>query len=227
MKYTHLLFDADNTLFDYDAAEANALRKTFEQFELPFEPSYAQTYRQINGKIWQDFEAGKITQVVLRTRRFALLLEAIGAQFDPHEFSVRYLRNLADGTELIDGAAELVAALDGRYRMLIVTNGLKEVQKRRLAQSAISQYFPVMIISEEVGASKPDPAVFDAVFARMGNPAKDKVLLIGDSLTSDIQGGNNYNIDVCWFNRYGQPRDPKFNIQYEIAHLSELLAILD
>ena len=122
---------------------------------------------------------------------------------------------------------EVVAALAGRYHMLIVTNGLQEVQKHRLAQSAIRHYFPEMIISEEVGASKPDPAVFDAVFARMGNPPKDQVLLIGDGLSSDIQGGNNYGIDVCWFNRYGHPADPKYKIQYEINRLTQLLAILE
>jgi len=227
MKYTQLLFDADNTLFDYDAAETHALRTTFAQFELPFEPSYTQIYRQINEKIWQDFEAGKISQKVLRPRRFALLFEAVGVQCDPHEFSVNYLRNLADGTELIDGAAEVVAALAGRYQMLIVTNGLKEVQTRRLAQSVLRPYFPAMIISEEVGASKPDPAFFDAVFAQLGNPPKNQVLLIGDGLSSDIQGGNNYHIDVCWFNRYGHPLDPALNVQYEIAQLSELLTILD
>ena len=226
MRYDWLLLDADGTLFDYDAAEAAALAKTFGQVGIEFEPAYIETYRQINAAIWREFEVGRISQERLRTRRFELLFEAAGVECDPQRFSTLYLKNLAGGTQLIEGAEEVVKALHGKVRLALITNGLKEVQRPRLAASAIARYFDAVLISEELGCAKPDRAIFDAAFERMGHPSKERVLIVGDSLTSDIKGGNDYGIDACWFNPDRKKPDPSIEIRYEIDRLDALLAIV-
>ena len=227
MKYTWLLFDADDTLFDYDKAEVAALQGTFDLLGLPYEEPYARVYRQINGDIWLDFEKGRISQQRLRTKRFELLFDAFHIECDPSEFSVRYLENLASHADLVDGAEELVRELHGRAGLLLITNGLADVQRARFARSTVLPYFADVVISEEVGAAKPDPKIFDVAFSKMGLPRRDEVLIVGDSLTSDIRGGNLYGIDTCWFNPGRRPRDPGVEIRYEIGELGELLGILD
>ena len=227
MKYSWLLFDADGTLFDYDRAEAYALKNTFEALALGFAADYTRIYRQINAEIWQDFEAGKITQERLRTRRFELLFDAMEVDSDPGEFSRRYLANLALGADLIEGAEDVLKALHGRVGLLLITNGLADVQRPRFAMSTIGHYFSDVVISEEVGAAKPDPAIFDVAFAKMDAPKKADVLIVGDSLTSDIRGGLNYGIDTCWFNPEGKSNGSGVVAHYEVSELKGLLPLLE
>jgi 2-haloacid dehalogenase len=224
--YTWLLFDADGTLFDYDKAEKSALANTFEQVGYSFKPQYLPEYRKVNGQIWLDFEQGKITQELLKTRRFELLSEAIDIPYDPRDFSVKYLKNLAKGTYLVDGAEEIVKTLHEKFDLAIITNGLTRVQRPRFKKSAIYPYIKEIIISEEIGAAKPDTEIFDIAFERMNHPMKEEVLIIGDSLTSDIQGGNNYGIDTCWFNPKRKTNDQMITSTFEIQELSELFDIL-
>lgn len=227
MKYNWLLFDADGTLFDYDKAEATALDKTFEQIDHRFEAGYAEVYRRINKQMWLEFERGKISPELLRIRRFELFFETVKVESDPEIFSERYLQNLADGSDLIEGVEETVRSLYGKVGLLIITNGLKDVQRPRLAKSAIGDCFSDIVISEEVGAAKPDRRIFDIAFSRMNNPRKEDVLIIGDSLTSDIKGGHDYGIDTCWFNPGQSSCHLDVGIQYEINRVSELLSIVD
>jgi len=227
MKYKWLLFDADGTLFDYNKAEAFALQNTFVQIGRPFKMQYLTKYRDINHQIWLDFEQGQIDQVTLRTRRFDLLFEAVGFQYDSQDFSARYLVNLGSATHLMDGAENLAESLSKECNLAIITNGLADVQKPRFANSAIHQYLKTIIISEEVGVAKPDPAIFDIAFAQMGQPTKDEVLIIGDSLTSDIQGGYQYGIDTCWFNPDGKMNGRGVASTFEIRKLSELPRVLE
>ena len=227
MTYQWLLFDADGTLFDYDRAERNALQNAFVQHGYPFKKEYLAEYRRVNHAIWLEFEQGQIDQVTLRTRRFELLFQAINLKADPREFSPAYLANLAEGTYLIDGAVETLELLSGNFNLAIITNGLKEVQRPRFRRSAINGYIKTIIISDEVGVAKPDPKIFDIAFAQMNQPAKNQVLIIGDSLTSDIQGGRNYGIDTCWFNPAGKQNDHQIASTFEIRRLAELLKLLE
>jgi len=226
MNYKWLLVDIDGTLFDYDNAESAALARTFEQMDLPFEPGAIQTYRRINGQLWLEFEQGKRSQSRLKVERFGLLFAALGLQSDPALFSQCYLQNLATGTELFDGAQEVVESLYGHIGLLLITNGLTEVQRPRLKRSSIGGYFSDMVISEETGSSKPDSGIFDVAFQKMDQPRKEDVLIVGDSLTSDMQGANNYGIDACWYNPGKRPNTLGLRIQYEIERLDELLPIV-
>ena len=227
MKYKWLLFDADGTLFDYDKAEARALRRTFRELGCSYEPRYAEVYRQINAEIWRDFEQGKISQHRLRTRRFELLFEDVAVECDPEAFGTRYLLHLADGTDLIEGADEVVRRLHGKAGLVLITNGIADVQRPRFANSGLHEYFADLVISEEVGASKPDPGIFDAAFQVMAWPKTEEVLIVGDSLASDIRGGNNYGVDTCWFNPRQDPQTLDVKVHFEIRELRELLALLE
>lgn len=222
MKYKWLLLDADGTLFDYDLAEANSLKRTFEGLGCEYKAQYADAYRQINGWIWVEFEQGKISQGRLRTRRFELLFESLQLECDAETFSARYLSNLAEATDLIDGVEEVLRALYGKVGLVMITNGLKDVQRPRFARSLICDYFTDFVISEEVGAAKPSRQIFDVAFEKMGHPRKGEVLIVGDSLSSDIKGGNNYGIDTCWFNPTRKLSPLDVEVTYEISDLREL-----
>ncbi len=224
MLYTWFLFDADDTLFDYDKAESVALSETFAQFGCAFAAAYLDAYHAINAQLWRDFERGALEQERIKVLRFERLFSAIDVSIpDVAAFSTRYLENLGSCTYLLDGAETVIAALRGTVHLALITNGLQSVQRPRLERSSIGDAFEVVVISEEVGCSKPRPGIFDVAFARMGHPRKDEVLIIGDSLTSDIRGGSDYGIDTCWFNRSGAPRPTDVTITHEIRALAELL----
>ena len=226
MPYSWLIFDADGTLFDYDRAETAAFRRTFEQGGHPFHDEYSNVYREVNSQIWREFERGEITADALRVERFARLFARLDLPIDAAGFSASYLHNLGQQADLIDGAAEIVQTLSHRYQMIVLTNGLRDVQKARMAGCGLQSFFAAVVISDEVGVAKPDPRIFDIAFARMGNPRRDQVLMIGDGLSSDIRGAVNYGIDACWFNPAGAAQPDGLPIRYEVARLSDLLPLL-
>lgn len=225
--YPWLWFDADGTLFDYNSAETTALKSTFHSLNLPFQEGYLEVYRQINNELWRALERQEITPAALRLRRFELLLEALQLSSSSEKMSNVYVDQLAISAELMDGAFDVLQALHGKSRLVIVTNGLQAVQRSRLAHSAIKDFITEIIISEEIGVAKPHAAFFEIAASHLGNPAKADILIIGDSLTSDIQGGVNYGIDTCWYNPASEPRPDDLAITYEIKHLQELLDILE
>ena len=159
-----------------------------------------------------------------RTKRFRLLFDEIGLRLDPQAFSPIYLRNLSLGSNLLEGAKEVLTVLRTRYSLALVTNGLAEVQRPRLERSAIRDCFEHVFISEEIGAAKPEKAFFDAVFQAIGNPPENEVMIVGDSLAADMQGGLNYGMATCWYN----PRliATQLPVTYQIAELRELLNFL-
>jgi 2-haloacid dehalogenase len=221
-QYRWLLFDADGTLFDYDRAERVALEQALGQVGVSFQPEHLPTYRGINQALWQGVEKGEITPGVVKVRRFELLLAAIQAAGSPAALSACYLECLAKCSELVDGAAAVLAALHAHYKIAILTNGLTVVQRGRLARSVIRHHISDIIISEEIGAAKPAKAFFDTAFARLGQPPKREVLMIGDGWASDIQGAVQYGIDACWYNPGRKPCPADVAITREIASLREL-----
>lgn len=223
MTYTWLLFDADGTLFNFDRAEAEALAHSFADQGLPCSADTTAAYHRFNKQVWDEFEAGTITAPALRLKRFALLFHSLGLDLDLPDFSRRYTGHLGMGAYLVDGAKELICALRGRCGLAIITNGLSEVQRSRLARSELAGCFEHLFISEEMGAAKPDTAYFDAVFATLGSVPRGQVLVIGDSLNSDIRGGIAYGLDTCWYNPEGLPAPAGIAPRYEVRRLDEVL----
>jgi len=227
MKYKYLLFDLDGTLFDYDRSESNALEKTFGDFGFSYSVSSLEGYRKINKQIWQDYESGYISQEKLKTERFRRLGLFLGISFDSVNISFRYLENLSHERHLLPGTLSVLRELSERsFKMYLITNGLKDVQRSRLSLSKITKFFIDVYISEEIGFAKPDQAIFDEVFKRMKYPNRKEVIIIGDSLTSDIAGGNNSGIDTCWFNPKMRENTTKIIPTYELKDLFDLIAIL-
>lgn len=225
-QYQWLLFDADGTLFDYDRAESAALRQVFGLFGETFEPAWQAVFQRVNQALWHGVEKGEVTPDMVKVRRFELLLPEIGLGHSPAAFSARYLECLAGCAELIEDAAEVLQVLQGKYRVAILTNGMQAVARPRLARSAIREHVSEMIISEEVGFSKPAKEFFDAAFARLGNPSRRSALMIGDGWNSDMVGAIQYGVDACWYNPGGKPRPAGPGVTREIANLRELVGWL-
>ena len=226
MPYPYLLFDADNTLFDFDQAERNAHLLLCRAHGLAFSEEGYQLYHKCNADLWRDFDRGLCTKEYLLVERFRRYLAITGERANPEALNRDHLRALGEGAMLLPGAEELCRVLSRDHRLYLLTNAVASVQKTRFANSAIAPYFQGVFISEEVGVGKPDPAYFDYVFHAVPGLAWDNALVIGDSLTSDIQGANNAGLPCCWFNSKGQPRPQGLRIDYEIRALEELYAIV-
>lgn len=222
-QYQWLFFDADGTLFDYNRAESAALEQAFQQIGLSCAQHVLTAYRRINHEVWQALEQGLITPATLKIKRFELLFKETAIVYPADEFSAIYLDCLADCSQLIDGAGDMLDALRRKYRMAILTNGLQKVQRSRLARSMIRDHFSEIIISEEIGAAKPSKEFFEVAFARTGNPHRREVLMIGDNWSSDIQGAADFSVDTCWYNPRRQSRPSHLSITREIASLHELV----
>ncbi len=225
-RYPWLLFDADDTLFDYARAEAEAVRGAFAAHGAAFEDAWLASYQVVNARAWRALEEGRVTPARLRVGRFEELFAELGLALDPVAFSAVYLAQLAMQAHLMDGALEVVEALRPSHRLAIITNGLSDVQRPRIASSTLAGVVEQLVISEEVGAAKPDPAIFEVALARMGSPNPRDVLVIGDSLSSDIAGGVAAGLDTCWFNPRAKPRGDAPAPTYEIRRLEELLSLL-
>jgi len=228
MKYEVILFDADETLFDFHHSERHAFAQTMRSFGFEYdEVHHLQAYQAINAAIWKEFEEGRITQQVLKVERFCRYAAHIHASFDPTDFAHAYEGNLGNACFLLAGSAEVIGELYGKHRMAIITNGLKRVQEMRIAKSPIASYFEAIVISEAVGVSKPDPAIFNLTLAQLHHADRKTTLMVGDSLTSDILGGIRAGLDTCWYNPAGLPGRSDIRPTHEIRTLSELLPLLD
>ncbi len=205
MKYRLLIFDLDNTIFDYNAAENNALKLTFEYFNLSVTEKLKLSYREINERFWQQLEKGEISSEQLRVFRFEKFGQVHGIEWNAAEVSRVYLGNLGRGVFLVDGAEALLSGLRDVFRIGAVTNGISDVQRSRIGYSPFADLFDPLVISDEVGAAKPDPAIFEIFLEKAGIENRSEILMIGDSLTSDIAGAAAAGIPSCWFNPAKMP----------------------
>jgi putative hydrolase of the HAD superfamily len=226
MRYQWIIFDADGTLFDYDRAESSALQLAFEHFGYDYNPDYLEIYRKCNKKLWDAFELGDIEINTLKVKRFELFLYEIGASINAGKFSQQYLHQLSASTYLIDGAEALLNSLAGKVGLILMTNGIKEVQRSRLGNSAIESYFSDIIISDEVGVAKPNKKIFEIALENMSIKDKSTVLMVGDNLSSDIKGGIDFGIDTCWYNPNQIETNPDIRATYEVIDFEDLQAII-
>ncbi len=226
-KYKAILFDADNTLFDFDTAEKNALENTLCSFGINISQDILILYHEINASLWRKLEKNQIEREKLKTERFRLLLSKIGLdEKQAEDMSLSYVKNLSRQTCLIDGAEDICRRLSEKYSLYLVTNGLSAVQTPRFQSSKIAPYFKDIFISESIGYAKPAPEYFYYVIDRAGKLPISEYLVVGDSLTSDVAGANNTGIDVCYYNSSESKNIKDYRITYNIKTLSELADIL-
>jgi YjjG family noncanonical pyrimidine nucleotidase len=226
VRYPYLLFDADHTLYDFDLAQYHALESTLLELHGSFDTDHLEVYDEVNRRLWHAFELGEIPQEDIKRRRFEHFIARLDLHLDPDEMNDLYLQRLSEGHFLLEGAFDLVAELALGRVLAIVTNGLREVQRPRFTTSPIAEYLEAIVVSDEIGIAKPNPGIFDAAFEALGGPEREDVLMIGDSLTSDMRGGIDYGIDTCWFNPDHRMNELGLPVTYEIQRYDELRELL-
>jgi YjjG family noncanonical pyrimidine nucleotidase len=223
MHYTTVLFDLDHTLFDSDTSEVEAYAHTMAVIGLDDPDHHFDRYVTINREMWRAVEMGTMRPDEVRFRRFEQFVAEIGIDADPVAMAEAFVWGLGAHGELYAGAREVLDALTGRARLGLVTNGLSEVQRARIERLDLGHYFDAVVISSEVGVTKPRREIFDLTFDRLGSPDPATALMVGDSLSSDIRGGRDYGIDTCWFNQHGVTAGPDDVVTHEIRSLGEIL----
>ena len=211
-----LLLDADGTLLDFDRVEASALKEAFETLGYPVSEEIEAAYHIHNLDCWKSLEKGEITRAQLKPLRFRKVFEQMGIDGDPEAIWPVYEKALGSYGYVFDGVEEACARLSKKYDLILVTNGTKSVQNARLLQSSIPEYLIAIYISEDVGYAKPAAEFFDKIFADHPKMKRSETMIVGDSLSGDIAGGNNAGIYTCWVNRTGEKRPDNLRIDLEI-----------
>jgi len=225
MQYTTLLFDLDHTLFDFDASNKAAFSKTLATAGIKDASAFSNTFARINAALWADVERGLLSPNDVRSLRFENLINEEGIDADPAFLADHYVIGLGAEGGLLPGAREVLSDLSQNSKLALVSNGIGQVQRDRIARLGLDAYFRSIVISGEVGVSKPSTEIFDIVFDQLGQPDPRTVLMIGDSLTSDIQGGINYGIDTVWY-APGVPPTVPSDATHHIQHLNEIRPII-
>ena len=222
-----VLLDLDDTLLDFHKAESIAIAKTFVKFGIEPDEAIIRRYSEINAEQWKRLERGEIDREQVLVGRFALLFDELGLDFSSREAKCIYENFLSQGHYFVSGAEELLEALRGKYRLFICSNGTAVVQEGRLKSAGIGPYFEEIFISEEIGFNKPSAEFFERCFEKIPNFCRERTIMIGDSLTSDILGGIKAGIRTCWFNPQGRPGREDVVPTYELGKLEQVPGLLE
>lgn len=227
IRYPVVLLDADNTLFDFDAAEHKSLCAVLTARGYTPDEATVETYLKINTELWDAFARGEVEQDFLLVERFRRFEQAMGGHHDPVEFNADYLNGLASNGDLIPGAIAFCKALSELdCTLAIVTNGATVAQRGRYSTSPLREYIPHLFISQELGVRKPDPLFFDHVCRNLEISDRSRAVVMGDNLGSDILGGNNAGIDTIWYNRHNEPLAGPARPTYTVRDFDAALDII-
>ena len=222
-----LFLDLDDTILDFHKAERIALSKTLRQFGIEPTEEVLERYKAINTAHWQMLERGELTREQVLLRRFEALFQEYGTDCDATAVARSYEGNLAIGHYFLPGAEEAVERLSKKYQLFLASNGTAKIQASRMTSANLYRFFEKVFVSEEMGHTKPSKMYFDLAFAQIPDFDPTKALMVGDSLTSDIQGGINAGIRTCWVNPKGLPENPAIPADYEIPSLAHLESLLE
>ncbi len=221
----NILFDLDDTIFDFHIAERTALTKTLVHFGIEPKEETLDRYSVLNLQQWKLLEKGEITRAEVKVRRYRLLFDELGVDCSPEAATAYYETQLAQGHWFMDGAEQLLKEASQSYRLYAVSNGSAKVQWGRLGSAGIEKYFCGIFISQEIGFDKPSIEFFDRCFAKIDDFKRQETVIVGDSLSSDILGGKNAGIKTIWYNPKGE-KSTEIQPDYTIRHLNELLPLL-
>jgi len=222
-----LLLDLDDTILDFHKAERIAIAKTISDFGVEATEAILARYHVINKAHWEMLERGELTRAEVLVNRFGVLFAELGVRVDAGAVAKVYEKNLSIGHYFLPGAREAVESLSKRFRLFLVSNGTASVQAGRMTSAGLYPFFEQVFVSQEIGFNKPARAYFDTCFARIPGFDKRRAIIVGDSLTSDIQGGINAGIATCWVNPGHLPGREDIRPDYEIEGISQLEALLD
>ena len=218
----NILFDLDETLLDFKRSESRALSNMLRHIGVEPTEKVISRYSEINKSRWKLLEQGLLTRQQVKESRYEILFAELGVEYSAAEATAYYEDQLSQKGFVFPDTIKLLETLHGRYRMYIVSNGGSNVQSGRLADSGIGKYFEDIFISEDAGAEKPSREFFDYCFEIKA----DETVIIGDSLTPDIQGGINAGIRTIWFNPDGQ-QAADIHPDYEVKKLMDIPALLE
>lgn len=225
MKYDFILFDADDTLFDFQKTAEKCFSETCKKLGVPYKEGYYEIYHKINQGYWDLFSLGKVDKSTLKKMRFVDFGKAIGYDIDADEFMPIYEGGLANISILYpDAIPTLEKVKEMGAKCYLITNGLANVQRGRLKLSGIGKYFDGIFISDEMGCSKPSKTYYDLVVSQIDYFDKKRALIVGDSLVSDIPLGIENGIDTCYLNHSGE--EPSLKVTYQIKTVSEIIDII-
>ena len=225
--FEYLFLDLDDTILDFHKAERLAIAKTIREYGLEPTEEVLHRYHLINKWHWEQLELGKLTRPEVLENRFGALFAEFGITADQGACARAYEKNLSIGHYFLPGAEEAVETLSKKYRLFLASNGTASVQKGRMTSANLYRFFEISFVSQEIGHNKPSKEYFEAAFARIPGFDKSKCLMVGDSLTSDIQGGINAGLKTCWVNPTHAPNPDDIVPDYEIEYLHQLDALLD
>ena len=226
MKYTTVLMDADETLLDFRRSEREAVSEMLEIFGVTPDEEMIKKYSEINSSLWKALERGEIEKNVLFYHRFELLAKAYGFSFDAKKMAKTYMDILAGKGYMLDGALELCERLQGKVRLYIVTNGAEYIQRGRYKILGIEKYFDGIFISDSIGHEKPSVEFFNKIIEDIEDFSKDRTIIVGDSLSSDMQGGINFGIDTCWYAPNAERIPDGMDITYHARSHGEIYDII-
>ena len=225
--FEYLFLDLDDTILDFQKAEHVALSKTLENFGLNPTQEVLTRYNKINKAHWEALERKEMTRDQVLLGRFQMLFREFSVDADPEKVARSYEHNLGIGHWFLPGAEEAVTALSKKYKLYLASNGTASVQKGRMTSANLYRFFEKVFVSQEIGANKPSTEYFERCFAQIPGFDKAKAIIVGDSLTSDILGGQNAGIATCWVNPNHKERRPDIRVDYEIEALSQLEGLLE
>lgn len=226
-QFRTILFDADETLFDFIKSEQEAFYRSFLEVGIAINSDQLLIYREINEQLWLDYAQGRVSLESLRVERFARFLKILGVDIDPVVFSKRYIHFLGEGAYLLPGSEDVCRQLVERgYRIAIITNGIKEVQRSRIERSGLKSLLAGLFISEEIGFQKPDKRFFEHTLAALQIEDRSECLIVGDSLQADILGGINANMATCWFNPMHKSNDTAIEPTYQIDRIEQIFELI-
>lgn len=228
MKYDILLWDVDDTLLDFGYSERYAIKQCFESIGREINDEWILRYSAINDSYWKRLEKGEVTKAEVLRGRFADLFAEMNFEVEEEklkEFQLRYQKELGNVYHYRDSSYELCNKLKGCCRQYLVTNGVESTQRSKLKLSGLDALMNDVFISEVIGFVKPRKEFFDACFAQIPDFSKERVLLIGDSLSSDIKGAVNAGVASCWYNPKGKTADTIMP-DYVIGNLWEVEKII-
>ncbi len=222
MQYDWILFDADETLFHFNAFEG--LKAAFIEFDVDFSKTDYEEYQALNKPLWVQYQNNEIDAETLKNRRFSVWAKRLNVS--EVTLNAAFLQAMTKVCIPLDGVLDLLSSLQGKAKLAIITNGFTDLQQSRLERNGLQHTFEFLAISEQVGVAKPNKGIFEFAFEKMGHPMKSKVLMVGDTLKSDVLGGINFGIDTCWYNPHSLSNTEDFTATFEVSSHDELKHVL-
>lgn len=221
-----ILMDLDNTIIDFNECARHSIMDIFADLGFHYDENVFETFITENVKIWKRLELGEIDKPYLRANRWNIILGKLGIKYDGTIIEERFENGVAKGAYPVEYAYELLEYLYKKYDIYVVSNGFRFVQESRVKIGRYDKYFKELFLSEDIGIQKPDIRFFDYCYEKIGCPPKEDLILIGDSLSADITGGNNFGIDTIWFNKNNDSPSEIVKPIYTVNKLKEIQNIL-